>query len=321
MLFFGGTGLAGMAVARDAVELPRELRANVAGVSGGALCALAVALGDYDAVLKAIDVSKWPGNPNLLRESLDGECTLGLTFSTWHLRGAVPFCVLAFDCERHCPMLFSEISTPNVSVAAAVAAAGAWPGASPTLARLNDNVVSYCDVEFFLSPLDVFASLHPPRAVAFIGEQPSLRTMPGRLADHHSAFMAALPRPCVGFVSYVHGPHMLDSLLRRGSAAAVIGAREKSCHQHHHRVGRSLCFAVLLTIVLARLTRKVHFPPPQSRAAARRARKRKQRRWIWEMSQTPIRLEGGIERCVGKQTPAAVCNGIQVHRQLVWPGC
>lgn len=279
MLFLGGAGFAGLTSAKEASRLPRDIRAHVAGVSGGALGALAVALSNYDAILQAVDAASWPGDPRRLKEVLDKECTLGLTFSTWQMRGSVPFCVIAFDCVARRPVLFSESTTPDVSVAAAVAAASAWPGASSDCAVLQMGR-TYCDVEFFLSPLDIFAHLKPARAVAFLGTQPVLHSIPGRIADYHIAFMSALRRPCVGFVASISSPHIVDSILRRDSAAALLRTfSQKHNHRHTLPVGHLLCFAVIFAVVLTAPARKIYVPA-RSRAAMRRARKRQHRRWI-----------------------------------------
>jgi len=309
MLFLSGAGLAGVATAADSAELPASLRANVAGASGGALAALAVALGDYEAVLAALDASRWPGDPDSLRESLDAECTLGLTFDTWPLRGALPFCVVAFDCTRRRPVLFSAATSPHVQVARAVAAAAAWPGASSASALVDG--VPHCDVEFFVSPLDVYAQLRPPRALAIHGSQPHLHSMPWRLVDHHTAFMASLKRPCVGFVAHVPGPHVLDSVLRRGSAAALLGRCSSS---RFSRSGLWLVVCTLLGLLLTQRPRKEH-APSRSRAATRRARKREQRRRIGGVSEAPVWREGRVEGGVGQQTPVTARGWVEVESE------
>lgn len=293
MFFFSGSGLAGLAAAEEACKLPPAMRTGAAGVSGGALGALAVSLGNHSTVLEALDASGWPGDPSALHRALDSRCSWGLSFGTWHLRRALPFCVLAFDCDARRPVLFSASTTPQVSVAEAVAAAAAWPGASGKPALVEGR--PHCDVEFFLSPLDLFAQLRPPRALALLGTQPSLISIAGRLADNHAAFMAALRRPCVGFVARVSGPHVLDSVLRRESAASMVNSHKRPWFSRTLlRCGLWLFLTVVLGILLAQGSQKVN-TPVQSPAAVLRALKRKQRRWIWRMGQTPVRSKGSVK--------------------------
>lgn len=293
MLFFSGCGLAGVAASRGATHLPAGLRANSAGVSGGALGALATALGDYEAILRAIDTSFWPGDPECLSEALDDSCTLGLTFATWPLRGgeSVPLCVVAFDCTRMRPVLFSSSTTPNVSVARAVSAAASWPGAAPSPAMIEG--FPYCDVEFFVSFMDIFAQLSPSRAVAIRGTTPTLVSLPGRIADHHTAFMAALRRPCVGFVAHVPGPHILDAMLRRGSATSLLREHGSSSYP-----GLWLLIACVVSFLLTPFLGKVNIPP-RSRAPAEGASNRKERCRIGQMRQAAVG-EGTVEICKRK---------------------
>lgn len=317
MLFFSGPGFSGFKAAQDLCSLPKSARAGCAGMSGGALAALAVALGDSDAVLRALDEAAWPGRASRLRRSLDRHCTLGLTFGTWHLREdeaevVCPFCVLAWSTTRHAPVLFSLSSTPDLPVSVAVACACAWPGAAPGHAELD----GFCDAEFYVCPLDVFTSLRPPRAVAVVGSQPSLRSWAGRLADYHGAFMAALERRhcCVGLVLSVPGPHVADSILCRESARrSVLGTSMPV----RTLLALGLVVSVLLAVCIGEKDPAAGHSAPAAPVVAlsRRARKRKERRRIRRVRQAMSRCEGRIEGSVGNELPIAGVSSSPHHVQ------
>lgn len=301
MLFFSGPGLSGLLCAREASQLPAEMRAMCAGMSGGALCALATSLGDASAVLRAVDSAAWPGSPSRLAAALDSECTLGLTFETWHLRGAgaLPFCVVAWSSALHKPVVLSPATTPTVAVSAAVAGAASWPGASTEQPPSQLN-----DAEFFLSPLDVFSALRPPRALAVVVEQPRLKSLAGRLADYHGLFMASLSRPNVGMVLRLSGPHMADSILWRAGARSALEAAPK--RRLARLLGAALALASVL-VLLAQLARKKDASAgggrdaPARRASAR-ALKRKERRRARRMRQASA-WKGSVEGPVGQEPP------------------
>lgn len=224
--------MAGLSTGRSSSSLPSFLRARSAGVSGGSLAAVATAAGDIEGVLKAVDRASWPGCPKRLEEELEVwmttlPCGKSPTFGSWGAcHGLEDFCVLAYNREKKAPVLFSKFNTPDVSVAAAVACAAAWPGASLTLADVDG--VQHCDLEFFLSPLEVHRHLLPPRCLVIRGSSPKLPS--ARVADHHSAFMDELSKPVLGgFLACIPGPLMLDGVLRTGRPSRLVPKGSPFC--------------------------------------------------------------------------------------------
>jgi hypothetical protein len=233
MLFLCGGGLAGLSSGQATSLLPADLRKRCVGTSGGALAALATATGDMRRVLRAVDRASWPGLPKKLETELEEWfCTLTCgarpTFASWQKApGLQEFSVLAWNCERQSPVLFSCSETPEVFVASAVASAADWPGASHEPAFVNG--VRHCDLEFVLSPLEVQRHLHPARALLIRGSAPLLQRQLS-IVDHHAAFMTELALPfCSGFVARIPGPMLLEGVLRTAAPSRLLPKANVLC--------------------------------------------------------------------------------------------
>lgn len=209
MIFYiCGGGLAGIR-AGELLEPLAGAAACFVGSSGGALITAALARNDVNGLLQALQCAGWPNCcSSRLQSVLENWLGVDATFKD------ESFVVVAYDCEKGIPVLFSRSCSPELSVAKALTAAATWPLMSPSGVCIDDRV--YCDAEFVMSPLLLHAFLRPKPLVTIRGTSRSFADAcaphPGlawacRIAELHSRFMDDLAASCKELLIRIPGPH------------------------------------------------------------------------------------------------------------------
>ena len=286
MLFLCGGGISGLSTALNLQRLPPSIRGRISGCSGGALAALALAADDLQGIVAAVDRANWPGPPDTLRDSIALwasalPCGGSPTFATWAAApGLQPLCVLAFNCLSKLPVLFSANETPAVKISEAVAAAAAWPGASSCVAFVDG--VEYCDVEFYISPLELYRHLQPTRLLIVRGTSQRLSGSAARMANHHVDFMDEIARPLQAFVAQVKGPRMMESVLRNCVPSYLLPGNT--------RTTRGILWILICCLISFALCARQEesLSSDCTRRRPRGALETKKRNRIWSVRQTTV---------------------------------
>lgn len=237
MLYLAGNGIAGYLSHLPFRSLAFRCLEGAVGSSGGSLAVAALCSRDvagmesclpklHSAAL-VLDVLSLKGTASRLALLQDwvGSVTGDnqATFSHWATsKKRRSFSVLAFDVSACRPVIFDLRSTPEMSVAAALCAASAWPSITDCFESEDGTLL--CDVEYVLAPSLLAGFLYPRPVVVVEGTSKTLgRACAGSSAmsklktfleytGNHGSVLGDRYRVVPTF--FLKGPHILDFVLQ-----------------------------------------------------------------------------------------------------------
>ena len=249
MFLVSGPGVAGVLTYHALAGLPRSMLRGSTGTSGGSLALAALCSESFDTLLPVIDDIYNPSAVldmvRLMGSEQRGErievwlakvCeTEKVTFRTWVSVSRISFSILAYNCDEQTPAIFSLETTPNLAIADALAAATAWPSVTGCH---EIGYTTYCDVEYVLAPSLLKECMDPCVLVLVEGRMKSMEEVcKSRLNmdtwcstfEFYGHFMDKLECSSSPRVR-ISGPHILDTLLQKGSSAmrAYVTEAEKA---------------------------------------------------------------------------------------------
>jgi hypothetical protein len=262
MLLLSGPALAGYLNVYVLRTLPFALLKGSYASSGGALALVSLCLRkDMLSVLSHIycpssflDMVRLKGSSyrlELYRSWLNTNTgTSDITFAEWASISRPALRILAFDCQKYKPVLFSAQHTPDMLVADALTAATSWPSIGDC--HEIDSTL-YCDIEFVIAPGLLADFLNPPPLITFEGTMNSMANACQQKKNLHrwcAMFemygMSLAQYPCRGLIYRSRGPHILDTFLKSSQKAI-------SSYLQQHNDAPLLLPIVLLAAVTAQV--------------------------------------------------------------------